>query len=137
MISDSGIGDAEGWQGKGTLLIADDENAVRAIAGRMCELLGFEVLYAKDGIEALHVFRQHHQKIVSVLLDITMPRMDGVEVMHRMRDVNPCVPIIFVSGYSEIEVARLADEEPIDGFVQKPFRVQALKNALFQVLQKP
>jgi CheY-like chemotaxis protein len=134
MLSDSGIDDAEGWQGEGTLLIADDENAVRAIAGRMCELLGFEVLYAEDGIEALDVFRQYHQKIASVLLDITMPLMDGVEVMHKMRDIDPHVPIILVSGYSEIEVALLADKDHPDGFVQKPFRIQTLKNTLFQVL---
>lgn len=134
MISDSDIDNLEGWQGEGTLLIADDENAVRAIAGRMCELLGFEVLYAEDGIEALDVFRQHHQKITSVLLDITMPLMDGMEVMHKMRDIDPHVPIILVSGYSEIEVALLADEEHPDGFVQKPFRIQTLKNTLFQVL---
>ncbi len=137
MISDSDIDNLEGWQGEGTLLIADDENAVRAIAGRMCELLGFEVLYAEDGIEALDVFRKHHQKIASVLLDITMPLMDGMEVMHKMRDIDPHVPIILVSGYSEIEVALLADEDHPDGFVQKPFRIQSLKNALLQVLQKP
>ncbi|GMR00400.1 MAG: hypothetical protein BMS9Abin18_1247 [Zetaproteobacteria bacterium] len=137
MISDSDIDNLEGWQGEGTLLIADDENAVRAIAGRMCELLGFEVLYAEDGIEALDMFRQHHQKIASVLLDITMPLMDGMEVMHKMRNIDPHVPIILVSGYSEIEVALLADEEHPNGFVQKPFRIQSLKNALLQVLQKP
>jgi len=137
MISDSDIDNLEGWQGEGVLLIVDDENAVRAIAGRMCELLGFEVLYAEDGMEALGVFCQHHQKIVSVLLDITMPRMDGVEVMHKMRDIDPHVPIILVSGYSKIEVALLADEESPDGFVQKPFRIQSLKNVLLQVLQEP
>jgi len=103
----------------------------------MCELLGFEVFYAEDGIEALHVFRKHHQEIASVLLDITMPLMDGMEVMHKMRDIDPHVPIILVSGYSEIEVALLADEEHPDGFVQKPFRIQSLKNVLLQVLQKP
>jgi len=86
-------------KGKAHHFIPDDKNAVRAIAGRMCELLGFEVLYVEDGIEALDVFRQHHQKITSVLLDITMPRMDGVEVMHKMRDIDPHVPIILVSGY--------------------------------------
>jgi len=130
MVADSGIDAVEGWQGEGTLLIVDDEKAVRAIAGRMCELLGFEVLYTEDGIEALDVFHQHHQKIVCVLLDITMPRMDGVEVMHKMRNFDPHVPIILISGYSEIEVALLADEEHLDGFVQKPFRLKTLKKAL-------
>jgi len=137
VISDSGIDSTEEWQGEGTLLIADDEEVVRTIAGSMCEFLGFGVLYAEDGIEALDVFRQHHQKIVSVLLDISMPRMDGTEVMHKMRSIDPGVPIILVSGDSETEVALLADIEQMDGFVQKPFRIQSLKNVLLQVLQKP
>jgi len=134
--SDSGIADAEAWQGEGTLLIADDEKTVRSIAGRMCQFLGFEVLYAEDGINALDVFRLHHQEIVSVLMDITMPGMDGVEVIPKMRDIDPRVPIILVSGYSEIEVTDLADSVQLDGFVQKPFRINALKNVLFQVLRK-
>jgi len=137
MLSDCGMVDAERWQGEGTLLITDDESAVRAMAGKMCEFLGFQVLYAEDGIEALDVFCQHHQEIVSVLLDITMPRMDGVEVMQKMRRIDPHVPIILVSGYSEIEVALFADKDHPDGFVQKPFRMQVLKNTLLQVLQKP
>jgi len=134
---DADIDEAEGWQGEGMLLIADDEEVVRTIAGSMCEFLGFEVLYAEDGIEALNVFRQHHQQIVSVLLDISMPQMGGTEVMHKMRNIDPGVPIILVSGDSETEVALLADIEHMDGFVQKPFRIQSLKNALLQVLQKP
>jgi len=137
MESDSGIDNTEEWQGEGTLLVADDEDVVRAIAGNMCEFLGFEVLYAEDGIEALDVFRQHHQQIVSVLLDISMPQMGGTEVMHKMRNIDPGVPIILVSGDSETEVALLADIEHMDGFVQKPFRIQSLKNVLLQVLQKP
>jgi len=135
MVFDFGLDKEEGWQGEGTLLIVDDENSVRLIAGRMCEILGFETLYAEDGIEALDVFRQHHQGIAGVLLDITMPRMDGMEVMHKMRDVNPHVPIILVSGYSETEVAAFADSEYPDGFVQKPFRLKSLKNALFEALR--
>jgi len=137
MISDSDIDNLEGWQGEGTLLIADDENAVRAIAGSMCEFLGFETLYAENGIEVLDIFCQQHQKIVGVLLDISMPRMDGTEVMHKMRNIDPEVPIILVSGDREAEVALLSGMERMDGFVQNPFRIQSLKNALLQVLQKP
>ena len=81
--------DEDGWHGTVTVLLADDEEAVRAVAKRMLERLGFTVLQAADGREAVEVFEQHAEEITCVLLDLTMPHLDGEEAFREMRHGSP------------------------------------------------
>jgi CheY-like chemotaxis protein len=95
-----------GLKGIGTVLVADDEEGVLLIASVILQGLGFTVLTAADGSEALQVYRAHKDEIVCVLLDLTMPKMNGDEAFRRMRAVNPDVKVLLCSGYSEQRAIR-------------------------------
>jgi PAS domain S-box-containing protein len=127
----------DGWQGDGTVLVVDDDPAVRKVASLFLKHFHFDVLQAADGLEGLDIFCKHQKEIVAVLLDITMPRLGGVDAMKKMREANPRIPVILVSGYSEVEIESLAEESQPDMFVAKPFRAKDLKKALYRVLEKP
>jgi PAS domain S-box-containing protein len=127
----------DGWQGDGTVLVVDDDPAVRKVASLFLKHFQFDVLQAADGLEGLDIFCKHQKEIVAVLLDITMPRLGGVDAMKKMREANPRIPVVMVSGYSEVEIESLAEESQPDMFITKPFRAKDLKKALYKVLEKP
>ncbi|MFH1574644.1 MAG: response regulator [Acidobacteriota bacterium] len=122
------------WRGSGTVLLVDDEAAIRPIGKRMLERIGFSVLTAPDGREAMNLFAGHSDEIVCVLLDLTMPKMDGEETFLEMRRVNPDVPIVLCSGYDEQDVSRRFTGKGLAGFIQKPFDMASLREKLAGVL---
>ncbi len=107
--------------GKETVLVVDDEEAVRTLVRRVLEDSGFTVVAAADGDEGIDVFRRHGEDIALVLLDMTMPRLSGHETLIELRRIQESVTVVLSSGYSE-QVARdqFADQ-PIAGFLQKPY----------------
>ena len=122
------------WQGSGTLLLVDDEEPIREVAARMLERCGFSVLLAADGAEAVRVFQEHADDIVGVLLDLTMPRLDGMQTLRELRRLRRGVPVLLASGYSEQEIApRLTGLEPT-GFIQKPYQTATVRAKLQQML---
>jgi len=110
----------------GTVLVVDDEEAVRQVAREILERSGFTVLTARDGLEGLEVFRQHAGGIVVVLLDLTMPRLNGEEVLRGLQEIRRDVRVILTSGYSELEATRRFAGRGLAGFVQKPFELSVL-----------
>ncbi len=120
------------WKGAGTLLLVDDEESVRAVARSMLERLGFHVLTAADGVEAVETFLKHGPEIRAVLLDLTMPHMDGEETFRELRRLNRDVAVLIASGYTELELAaRFAGgDNGLPAFVQKPFTQAALARGL-------
>jgi PAS domain S-box-containing protein len=125
---------APDWRGRGTVLVVDDEDAIRVLAGRMLESLGFAVLTARDGREAVALFAARADEITAVLLDLTMPGLDGVETFRELRRLRADVKVVLSSGYGEKEVAvRLGGEKPA-GFVAKPYRVEELRQAMRDAL---
>lgn len=120
--------DATAWQPKGLVLLADDEPDVLRVAARMLKKIGFEVMLAHDGIEAVEIFKDNADIIGMVVLDLTMPRLGGKEAMLRIREVAPRVPVLLSSGYSE---DGLLTGSP--GFIQKPYTLSRFKEALRQV----
>jgi PAS domain S-box-containing protein len=124
------------WRGSGTLLIVEDEEGVRAIAERMIEGLGFQVVTAADGREALKVVAAHGERLVGVLLDLSMPHMGGPETFRRLRALQPRLPVVLMSGYTEQEVAPqfLEDGPASVAFLQKPFLPGDLVAVLRRVL---
>ena len=128
--------EVEAWQGDGRVLIVDDDHRVRSVASSFIEMLNFDVLTADDGKEGLQQFAEHHNNLVAVLLDMTMPVLGGVEAMAGMREINPNVPIILVSGYSEVEAGTLVSGDRPDAFLQKPFKAKDLKASLYEVMHK-
>jgi PAS domain S-box-containing protein len=122
------------WRGRGTVLVVEDEEGVREVVGRMLERLGFQVITAEDGIEALQRLDHHGGAMAAVLLDLSMPRMGGPEVLQQIRERRPEAPIILMSGYTEQEVAsKLLGPEGAVAFLQKPFLPEDLTSVLRDV----
>ena len=113
-------------EARGTILVIDDEDIVISVARCGLELAGFQVLTAMDGDAGLEVWREHKDEIVLVLLDLTMPKMSGEEVLKQLHLVRPYLPVILSSGYAKPEVVdQLAGILPV-AFMQKPYRASDL-----------
>ena len=118
------------WRGEGTVLIIDDEESVRMVATKMLKALGFQVLAASDGEQGLRVYRAHSDRIAAVLLDLTMPRMDGEETFRELHRICPDVCVILMSGFNEQEAAARFVGKGLAGFLQKPFTPEDLRERL-------
>ena len=105
----------------GTILVVDDEESVRAVAKRMLARSGYRVLMAADGDEALRLFADHEAEVVAIVLDVTMPRMSGTEVVAELRRRGARVPVVLASGYTSESLAPPLAGESAPIFVQKPF----------------
>lgn len=114
--------ESEEWSVQGLLLLVDDESHARAVARASAEQLGFQVIEAADGREGLAVFEQRHAELALVLMDLTMPHMDGREAFLRMRALDPTVPVVLTSGYSEQEVVGDFLGRGLAGFIPKPYK---------------
>ncbi len=123
-----------GWQGEGTILIVDDEETIREAAAMMVEELGFSTLTAVDGEDAVACYRAHREEIVAVLLDMTMPRLDGKGCFRELRRIDRDVRVILSSGYNEQEATSHFAGKGLAGFVQKPYRPESLARILREVL---
>ncbi|HOO72591.1 MAG TPA: PAS domain S-box protein [Spirochaetota bacterium] len=122
------------WRGSGTVLLVDDEENIRAVAGRMLELLGFSVLTASNGREAVDIFKVRNNDISCVILDLTMPKMDGDEAFRELKKIKKDVCVIMSSGYNELEItSRFLDDSP-SGFIQKPYLLETLAAKMKEVL---
>lgn len=119
---------------KGVVLVADDEEDVRSIEIEYLRHLGFEVLAAGNGVEALDHYRQHADDIVLVMLDLIMPDMDGAMAFHEIRMVRSHARVLVVSGHSVESIMELFPGEKPDGFIQKPFDVEGLREKIMEVI---
>jgi CheY-like chemotaxis protein len=117
-------------------MVVDDEAAVRSVTRLILERSGFSVLTAADGREAVKLFQKHGGKIACVLLDLTMPHMDGEETYRELRRIRSDVPVILASGYSEQEIAKHFTGQDPPGFIEKPFESTALMAKLRDTLGK-
>jgi PAS domain S-box-containing protein len=121
----------------GTILVVDDEGIIRELARGALEGAGFQVLEARDGLEAVQVFEKEMDNIQLVLLDMTMPRMGGAEAFRRIRGLSPTCTVLLTSGYTQKEsLESLFDLVP-DGFLQKPFRIRELVAKVREILRDP
>jgi signal transduction histidine kinase/CheY-like chemotaxis protein len=121
-------------EGGGTVLLIEDEELLRNLAGIMLSRLGYRVLKAKDGIEAVEIFRQHRDQIRFVLSDLTMPRMDGWETLNALRSLSPEIPVILSSGYDESQVMDGEHPERPNAFLGKPYQLKGLSDTINRVL---
>jgi signal transduction histidine kinase/CheY-like chemotaxis protein len=121
---------------EGTILVVDDDETVRDVASRMLRRMGYDVLAACDGREAVDLFRRQPQAIDCVLLDLTMPRMSGEAAFTEIRAIRPGVPVVMASGYNEQEVARRFTDQAVPGFIQKPFQSADLARKIQEALQE-
>ena len=117
-----------------TILLVDDEHLIREAGRAMLETLGLKVLLASDGQEALEHFRRGGQRVDLVLMDLTMPKMDGREAFEAIRTLQPTQPILLSSGYNEQESVQEFLGRELAGFIQKPYTLQTLRDKLQEVL---
>jgi PAS domain S-box-containing protein len=122
---------------RGLVLLVDDEPMLRKMARIMLERLGYEAITAADGVEALEVFRARQDYVQCVLLDLTMPLMDGWETLAVLRALRPDLPVILVSGYDETNVMQGHHPERPQAFLHKPYRMKGLEAALEKALKTP
>ena len=121
-------------EGSGTVLLVEDGEMVCGMATAMLKRLGFKVLEAKDGVEAVEVFRQHQDEICCVLCDLTMPRMNGWETLTALRNIAPDVPVILASGYDKARVMAGDHPELPQAFLGKPYKLKKLSDAISHAL---
>ncbi len=119
---------------RGTLLLVDDEASIRDIGKTMLEKAGYTVITSSDGREALDIFRKRHKEIDCVILDLTMPHMDGEETFREMRRVQNDVRVVISSGYNRQDVTRRFIGKGLAGFIQKPYRLSELTAKLKEVI---
>jgi CheY-like chemotaxis protein len=124
-----------GHLGGGTVLIVDDEETVRAVTSRALKILGFSVLIATDGREAVAIYREYQAEIRAVLLDMMMPGMPGAATFRQLRQLDPNVRVILMSGYNEQEATNAFAGKGLVAFLQKPFRQLDLRRTLEEVLK--
>ena len=118
-----------------SILVVDDEDFMREIA---CDILEdqdstIEVLLANNGEEALALYKEHQERIEVIILDLIMPKMDGIRAFNQIRKINPRVPVIFASGYSESDEVRALSRGGHVEFIQKPFLEADLIEKINQV----
>ncbi len=126
--------DSTEWRGEGTVLVADDEEVVRIVLAEHLAFLGFDVVFAHDGRDAVASYRRHRKDLVAVLLDQTMPVMDGVEAAREIQLISGQVPVVMLSGYAREDLASRLSQSGIADFIQKPFSLDDLRHTLRDLL---
>ena len=126
--------DIADWRGSGTVLIVDDEPFVRQVAREMMQKMGFAVIEAEDGAAGVEAFREHADELTLVLLDVTMPKLDGAGAFHEMRQIRAGIPTILTSGYNQLTAIAKFSGKGLAGFIQKPFLYADLAEAFRSVL---
>jgi CheY-like chemotaxis protein len=122
------------WKGKGMILLVDDEEEVCRLCRRMLEKAGFEVITARDGHDAIELFKRRREDIVCVVLDLVMPRMDGEEALRGIRRVQKDIPVILSSGCNIDDIQSRFRPSELNGMVHKPYQYQELVTELRRVL---
>jgi len=122
------------WQGIGSVLLVDDEESVLSASSEMLEAMGFSVITAMDGKSGIQKYHENRVSIVCVILDLTMPHMDGKQCIQELYRINPGVKVIMSSGFNQQEITQTFQEPGISGFIQKPDSLAELRSKLRAVL---
>jgi CheY-like chemotaxis protein len=126
---------AEPWQGSGTVLLVEDEEAIISVAQSMLELLGFNVIGACNGKEALELYHRKSGEIGIVITDIGMPIMDGYSLIRELKTLNPQLTTIVSSGFGDTVVASKIPKGDIPELISKPYNLEQLREVLKKVVE--
>lgn len=121
-------------KGSETVLLVDDEDMILDVGRDLLEKLGYEVLTAKSGIEAIEIYRTSQKQIDIVILDMVMPKMGGGDTYEKLKDIDPAVKVLLSSGYSIEGQASKILSRGCDGFIQKPFDIKSLTFEIRKIL---
>ena len=123
-------------EGNGTILVVDDEEMVLSLGSEIVKMMGYDVLEAKNGGEAVEIYRENKDKVDMVILDMAMPDMNGGEAYHRMKEIDPEVKVLLTSGYGIEGQAGEIMKHGCDAFIQKPFSISNLSGKIREVLEQ-
>jgi CheY-like chemotaxis protein len=123
------------WQGSGTILLVEDEEQIRLIAQTLLIKLGFTVIEASNGKEALELYQKNSADITIVITDMGMPVMDGYELFRELKKLRPELPIIISSGFGEVDVASKISRDEIAGIISKPYTFDTLRETLQHITE--
>jgi CheY-like chemotaxis protein len=121
----------------GVVLLVDDEPTIRAVLSQGLENAGFKVIEAVDGVDGFGAFVRHRSSISVVLLDLTMPRMNGDEVFSEIHKVAPEVPVILMSGYSKSEATQALSDTGLAAFLSKPCSIKEALAVVHKAMGRP
>jgi CheY-like chemotaxis protein len=121
-------------RGKETVLLVDDVDMILEVGEEILETLGYDVLVAGSGKEAIEIYKNHRVKVDLIILDIVMPGMDGAETYARLQEINPHIKVLLSSGYSVDGQATEMLERGCSGFIQKPFNIEKLSRKVREIL---
>jgi two-component system cell cycle sensor histidine kinase/response regulator CckA len=128
------VDEAPDWRGSGTVLVADDDDGLRVMATAMLNELGFAVIGAGSGPEALEIVNQHDGELAFVLLDLMMPGMDGEQVLHELERLQTTTPIVLSSGYNTQHLSQQLTGRGVAAFLQKPYEFSDLQGIARRVV---
>lgn len=117
-----------------TVLLVDDENMILDVGKKLLEKLGFNVLKALSGREAIAIYLEKKDDIDMIILDFKMPDMDGGETFYRLKEINPNVKVLLSSGYGNIEKVREILKDGCKGLIKKPFTFETLSKKIMEIL---
>lgn len=120
---------------KGKILLIDDNELLQDLGRDILEHLGYTPVIASGGEEGIEIYAREKDEIRAVLLDVVMPGLGGLEVFKRLKEINPRVKVLVISGYSEEKRAGELLEEGALGFIQKPFKIDQLSRKLQEILE--
>jgi PAS domain S-box-containing protein len=120
--------------GEGTILIVDDEETILGVTKELLESLGYQVLTAKNGVDAMSLFTQHQKSVDMVILDMILPDMGGGDIFDRLRRIDPQLKVLLASGYSIDGQAQAILARGCNGFIQKPYSIENLSRMIRQIL---
>ncbi|HEX6629176.1 MAG TPA: PAS domain S-box protein [Gemmatimonadaceae bacterium] len=126
----------EGARGSETILLVEDEEAVRGLAARILQKQGYRVISAQHGREAMDIATKEEGRIDLVLTDIVMPGMNGRGLVERLAGIRPRIKSLYMSGYTDDDIVRRGFVEPSKSFLQKPFTSEALLRTVRKVLDE-
>ena len=124
-------------RGSGTILLIDDEQMFLEVGGEMLQEIGFNVLSAKSGREAIDILQNSREKINLIIMDMIMPGMSGSETFDRLKEIKPAVRILLSSGYALDDQATKILRRGCSGFIQKPFNINQLADKIHRILANP
>lgn len=133
-VDDISVGEETLPRLSGLVLLADDDPQVRTVGIKMLELLGFEVVYGRDGQEAVELYKQHHEKLVLVILNVSMPERDGIAALQEIKAINDEARVIFATGFTEEHIPLRGQDRRPEAFIQKPYSLQNLASTIKKVL---
>jgi CheY-like chemotaxis protein len=123
-------------EGSETILLVDDEKIILNVGMELLKSIGYQVLVAGSGKEAIEVFKKNHDNIEMIILDTIMPEMGGDETYEKLKEINPGIKVLLSSGYGIDDQAVQILANDCDGFIQKPFNLEDLSQSTRAILDK-